>query len=48
LHVRLGKLLRRFKTFSSTAPVSNWRRRVRTIVAAPRAVGDAKKTSSTV
>src|SRR6185503_10451104 len=35
------------KLFSSTAPVSSWRRRVRTMVAAPRAVGEAKKTSST-
>jgi hypothetical protein len=35
------------KLFSITAPVNSWRRRVRTIVAAPRAVGEAKKTSRT-
>ncbi len=35
------------KLFSSTAPVSRWRRRVRTIVEAPRAEGDANVTSTT-
>src|ERR1044071_1523555 len=35
------------KLFSSTAPVRRWRRRVRTIVEAPRAEGDANVTSTT-
>src|SRR5918997_2969205 len=35
------------KLFSRTAPVRRWRRRVRTIVEAPRAEGDANVTSTT-